>query len=108
MEANAERARKARERPRDENGDFSPRELSAEEKKLLKKGDARKLAKYHAPAAMKILATLMRDTTVRPDVRISAAKELLDRAEGKPRAATIDVEGPALRIVVGSGDKAKK
>ncbi len=97
----------AKQRPRNEKGDFTKRQVAPEEKKLIEKKESRKLAKYHSATAMRVLADIMNDADARPDIRVSAANSILDRAEGKPKSTTIDVEGPALRIIVGS-DKAKK
>jgi len=100
--ASEARAEWARNAPRDEKGRIAAREIAPEELKLLKKAEAKRLARYHLPTAIRIMADLMMDSTVRADIRLAAANAIADRAEGKPRAATIDVEGPALRIVVGA------
>ncbi|GEM_PF-5172723 len=95
-------------RPRDASGRFMAREVTREEKRILERAEARKLARYHLPTAIRIMADIMIDGGVRPDIRLDAAKALADRAEGRPRAMTVDVEGPALRIQVGGPAKKPK
>jgi len=100
---------KALNQPRDNRGQFAPRELSSEELKLLKKKDAKKLAKHHAPEAVKILANIMYDSDVRPDIRVTAAKEILDRAEGKAKAVQdLGEDAPILRIIVAGRERTGK
>ena len=47
----------------------------------------RELAGKHSPAAINTLVGIMDDITAPPASRVAAAKELLDRAHGRPSAS---------------------
>jgi hypothetical protein len=58
------------------------------------------LAQPYGAEALDILATIMRNAEASENARVSAAKELLDRAFGKaPQAHAGDEDGPPIRHV---------
>lgn len=71
----------------------------------------RVLASQHSPEAIATLVGIMGDTTVPPAARVSAARELLDRAHGRPSqsmsmpvpAGTLAEQGQALIAAAVSG-----
>lgn len=58
--------------------------------------DVRALAQAYGPKALEVLAEIMQSKSQPPAARVSAAKELLDRAYGKAPQPLTDGDGSTL------------
>lgn len=63
--------------------------------------DVRSLAQKYGPKALETLAKIMEAEEQAPAARVSAAKELLDRAYGKSPQPVAEAEGSSLADAVG-------
>jgi hypothetical protein len=63
---------------------LDPSEIRALASKRIARNDARLLAQKHTPAAIRYLASLLKDDSAAHSDRLRAARELLDRAWGRP------------------------
>jgi hypothetical protein len=75
------------------------RETTMTEKPGGRPGDPRDAAARFTDEALATLVALMRESTS-DQVRIAAARELLDRAHGKPKAEAGGDRGPGLAELV--------
>lgn len=64
--------------------------------------DVRALAQRHGPGAVATLAEIMADKTQPAAARVSASKEILDRAYGKSPQPITDGDGGSLSDAVAS------
>ena len=65
-----------------------------------RKSEVKDLAARFADEAVEVLATLMRESSSQ-QVRVTAARELLDRAHGKPKAESAEGErGPTYEELI--------
>ena len=60
-----------------------------------KSSELKDVATRHAPEAVEVLAKLMRESTS-DQVKVAAARELLDRAHGKPKTEAAGGVGSGL------------
>ena len=67
-----------------------------------RKSEVKDLAARFADEAVEVLATLMRESSSE-QVRVTAARELLDRAHGKPKAEG-GTGGPSLAELIESAN----
>jgi len=68
------------------------------------KSEIRELAAQLATEALDVLATLMRDSGS-DQVKVAAARELLDRAHGKPKTEAAGGGGPGLSGLIESANQ---
>lgn len=61
--------------------------------------DVRALAQEYGPKALKVLGKIMEDDEQPAPARVSAAKELLDRAYGKSPQPITDTDGSLADVV---------
>ncbi len=60
--------------------------------------EVKALASQYSEEALRVLASIMRNTYADERARIAAAKELLDRAHGKPPQAITGADGGDLAL----------
>lgn len=69
--------------------------------------EVRAIAQRYSAAALGVLASIMRNKKAPPAARVAAAKEILDRAHGRPAQAITGADGAPIQAVVTFGGRYK-